>query len=393
MVKCKGLCRRCYELLRYRERGGKPRRVGKSLCSVSDCNEPVAGHSLCRRHYFRWRKNGTAEPDGMRPRGVHSTCIAEVGRGVLCGLPHYGKGYCHAHWQRLRDGRRVDGPLRRVRRRAETTCGVESCETAVHSRGYCAAHYQLWRLYGDPLVRRRGRRGTCLVAACDAAHWAGGFCRKHYLRWLHHGDPHTLGWPAEWSTCSQDGCDREAISHGLCELHWRRKRKWGDPTAINPNTFRPDQPAQVYLIEHDEMRAVKVGVMNVGSIRLDRHTEQGWRLLHVFDFPNGAAAKEVETRILDLWVGITGFLTAELMPHGGASETIDALAYDPIAVFAVAGQPLTPINARLGPSYGDRTPSPDRPAEAHGAGPDDAGRPAATSRIDALVSTHGRDVT
>jgi hypothetical protein len=37
----------------------------------------------------------------------------------------------------------------------ERKCPVEGCEKQSRKRGWCDAHYQLWRKYGDPLTRKR----------------------------------------------------------------------------------------------------------------------------------------------------------------------------------------------------------------------------------------------
>ena len=39
------------ELLAYEK--DHPRRVGRSVCSVDGCSDPVRGRGLCRKHYYR----------------------------------------------------------------------------------------------------------------------------------------------------------------------------------------------------------------------------------------------------------------------------------------------------------------------------------------------------
>ncbi len=39
-------------------------------------------------------------------------------------------------------------------------CSIEGCPKPARKRGWCEEHYGQWRQHGDPLVRKRRRRGT-----------------------------------------------------------------------------------------------------------------------------------------------------------------------------------------------------------------------------------------
>lgn len=74
------------------------------------------------------------------------TCsIPECGRGVLA------RGLCGGHYQRQREGRPVDGPLRPHGIPQGKICTVEGCFKPPVSRGWCAMHYTRWLRHGDPL--------------------------------------------------------------------------------------------------------------------------------------------------------------------------------------------------------------------------------------------------
>lgn len=62
-----------------------------------------------------------------------------------CGRPHYGRGYCSAHWQRIRAGVSLDVPLQQTTRAA---CTVDGCDRRRKSRGLCAMHYERMRRDG-----------------------------------------------------------------------------------------------------------------------------------------------------------------------------------------------------------------------------------------------------
>lgn len=74
-----------------------------AICSIPDCGKPVLNvmRQLCKLHYTRWTR----------------------------GLP-------------------PDG------RERSTICAVADCESPVLAKGYCMAHYRRLRLYGDPLGSR-----------------------------------------------------------------------------------------------------------------------------------------------------------------------------------------------------------------------------------------------
>jgi hypothetical protein len=74
---------------------------------------------------------------------------------------------------------------------APPPCSVEDCIKPVVTRGYCTAHYQRVRAFGDPQawkpVQLRNQR--CTVAGCTRQHVAHGYCNGHLLRVEKYGDP------------------------------------------------------------------------------------------------------------------------------------------------------------------------------------------------------------
>jgi hypothetical protein len=70
-------------------------------------------------------------------------------------------------------------------------CGVEECRKGAKSRGWCSAHYERWRKYGDPLgeaPKRPSRRNYCSVEQCDRVVVGFDYCHMHYQRWKRHGN-------------------------------------------------------------------------------------------------------------------------------------------------------------------------------------------------------------
>jgi CRP-like cAMP-binding protein len=60
--------------------------------------------------------------------------------------------------------------------RPKPVCKVPGCETPVHTRGLCAAHYRM-------------TKPVCKVPGCTKRSHARGYCSTHYFRWKLHGDP------------------------------------------------------------------------------------------------------------------------------------------------------------------------------------------------------------
>lgn len=94
-----------------------------------------------------------------------------------CGRPAYAKGYCNAHYIRMRTGRDMEAPIRPTVR---SGCMVAGCSHRHYGQGYCKRHYGLWRRWSMKvaLVERLG--GVC--SACG-----GSFPPEVFD--FHHRDP------------------------------------------------------------------------------------------------------------------------------------------------------------------------------------------------------------
>lgn len=88
-------------------------------------------------------------------------------------------------------------------------------------------------------------------------------------------------------------------------------------------------PAYFYIIKHEELQALKVGISNTDrrTDRIKAHEKEGWLLLYRQDVDTGELAFELEKQVL-AWIrqerklGI--YLIKEQMPQGGWTETFDA---------------------------------------------------------------------
>jgi hypothetical protein len=135
----------------------------------------------------------------------------------------------------------------------DVTCSVDGCGRPARARGWCARHYQRWKVKGDPgpagLVRAPAP-DTCTVEGCDKPYYANGYCHMHRWRFRQYGDPGEPG-PLEHhrrrrrknpEICTVEGCGRETWgdtpgergSKGMCKLHYERVRRLGDPGPAEP---------------------------------------------------------------------------------------------------------------------------------------------------------------
>jgi hypothetical protein len=92
------------------------------------------------------------------------------------------------------------------------------------------------------------------------------------------------------------------------------------------SSFDPLAPALVYIVVHDELEAVKVGVTGLGAIndRVAQHERHGWRRLGTWNVDTGRRAEKIEADVLRWWrseLQAPQALLAESVPQGGATET------------------------------------------------------------------------
>ena len=91
--------------------------------------------------------------------------------------------------------------------------------------------------------------------------------------------------------------------------------------------FEKDKLGLLYVVEHLELNAVKVGIMGLETRRSDRlglHEVNGWKIVKVWEFDKGFEASFVEDSVLRWWredKQIPQALTKDQMPQRGETET------------------------------------------------------------------------
>lgn len=109
-------------------------------------------------------------------------------------------------------------------------------------------------------------------------------------------------------------------------------------------------PAVVYVITSQQLWAHKVGVAGTGAKRnrLAEHRRRDWELYNKLQFATGSAAYQVEQAVLQRLQqgGISlGYLSEELMPQKGASETMCADAISLPALWRMVEYEATKMDA------------------------------------------------
>lgn len=132
-------------------------------------------------HYSRWKAHGT--PDGPARRIQSAACISGG-----CAEKPVARDLCKRHYYAAK---RVEERAQRPTPPTPPPCAVEGCEGRVKARGWCDAHYQRWRRFGDPTFAPTIRRKRCTIDGCDRVTNARGLCQRHYYRWHRYGDPLT----------------------------------------------------------------------------------------------------------------------------------------------------------------------------------------------------------
>lgn len=95
-------------------------------------------------------------------------------------------------------------------------------------------------------------------------------------------------------------------------------------------------PGILYVVENPTINALKVGIMNSHTTRLDEHRRNGWHLVQAWEW-SGQLISRLETLILR-WLrkvkGIPPAVRKEDMPQCGYSETASTLLIRPLEVIA-----------------------------------------------------------
>ena len=88
------------------------------------------------------------------------------------------KGLCVVHYERQKQGRNMDAPIRG----SILFCTWPGCERKHDAKGLCGVHYKRQRTGIDMDLEEPVFAVFCTYLGCDSKHHANGFCTMHYSR-------------------------------------------------------------------------------------------------------------------------------------------------------------------------------------------------------------------
>lgn len=98
-------------------------------------------------------------------------------------------------------------------------CCIEGCGKLHMARGWCGAHYEAWRIHGDPLVAKprvsRAKISICSQPDCGKPVKCKGLCAPHYQLQRVYGRLETVRFSAgqmqEWLTSHVDYAEDDCL--------------------------------------------------------------------------------------------------------------------------------------------------------------------------------------
>lgn len=184
-----------------------------------------------------------------------------------CTEKHYGRGYCHKHYQQVkRDGGFSGWPI----------CKSKNCENPVLCKNLCVKHYLRKKKHGDTrVVKKRGAKSVgrrwkrCKTARCGKRAKALGLCHTHYIRELRQGKIHDR-------ICIVEDCSSPELAKGYCSRHWQLWNKYNDTNVRRIVATTPEEKRALATARMRRYRQTKHGKIrsrwSVGKHR----TTTGW---------------------------------------------------------------------------------------------------------------------
>ena len=156
-------------------------------CRIDGCDREVKTRGLCNKHYLNALRKGLHEQFDGPGTGKYAPETSRTCPGVAtCGKKVEARGLCGSCYQM----RKKIGAIQLLPRVNVGTCKAEGCDAKAKTAGFCIAHYEKFRKYGDPFGKAvRNRDKQCSVDDCVSQPVGRGLCPKHYAAWKAHGDP------------------------------------------------------------------------------------------------------------------------------------------------------------------------------------------------------------
>lgn len=109
-------------------------------------------------------------------------------------------------------------------------CKIEGCENNLLAQGRCSMHYTRAVRSGE-IVRKPHtivNAGLCPVNDCGKPKYGSGFCQAHYEKFRKYGDPLGTAPRKTGNPCLTDGCSKLSVAFGMCGNCYQHYKKYGD---------------------------------------------------------------------------------------------------------------------------------------------------------------------
>lgn len=127
------------------------------------------------------------------------------------------------------------------------------------------------------------------------------------------------------------------------------KREGAGCSSCTPYGFKPNLASYFYVIEHPIKLALKVGISNIQSGRLAKHSKNGWTISHLMKFDTGRDAKSLESAVLHKLRRVEG-LPPAFLTGDGWTETIPSEGKSAMWLYSLAQSLTTEIFEETNPS-------------------------------------------
>ena len=114
-------------------------------------------------------------------------------------------------------------------KKAQKKCQVDGCYKNMLAQGRCSQHYTSAVRSGE--ISRKPQKivnsGPCPVQDCGKPKYGAGFCQAHYERFRKYGDPLGLAAKKTGNPCTTSGCAGLSVALGMCRNCYANFKRHG----------------------------------------------------------------------------------------------------------------------------------------------------------------------
>jgi hypothetical protein len=331
----------------------KAPRIYRGVCSVPGCGRVLRAKGLCPAHYFRLTTTGDANVGlpiggGRWTQDKADTIAADRGVKLLdpfvrvdypirfecltCG--YQGESTVH----RIRNSTQPCWPCSRIAAGRHRRLSSETIRADFAEAGFdLVGTYQRSRIPVEVRCRTCGRESLVRLDNVRSRGTGCSWCRFDRLSAKYRLTEDEVEARAELArirllepfTSTHHAIRVECLE---CGYQSRRRINWSAPAKgcvrCGHRPFDFTAPSVLYLLHHEALDALKIGVTNAGTNRLRDHRREGWEVAGRVK-GTGEAVYLAERAVLGWWreeLALPPHVSSNSMPQGGWTETVSASA-------------------------------------------------------------------